>query len=221
MKTTISKILSTLMLTATFSTSSLVLTSCKEENVQVKTDASDASNSTGNIGKKVVLAFPTCAPIPDILKVEEGNCLVLQTFARGFQIYQVKRSATDPTVFSWVNIAPLADLYTRPDFHNEVIHHFAGPTWEFIKGPEKGEKIVAKKVQGITKDVSAIQWLLLKAVDSLSTPNNKITFVQRICTVGGLAPTTVADEAHLGQLDSIPYTASYLFYAKSNLLSKE
>jgi hypothetical protein len=138
----------------------------------------------------------------------------LQTFAKGVQIYQVKRSTTDPNVFLWVNIAPLATLYAKPDFVDPVINHFAGPTWEFIKGPENGEKVVATKVSGITPDATAIQWLLLKAVDSLSTPDNKVTFVQRICTKGGLAPTTGADEAHLGQIDSIPYTASYLFYVK-------
>jgi hypothetical protein len=139
----------------------------------------------------------------------------LQTFAKGVQIYQVKRSATDATIFSWVNIAPSATLYTNPNFTNPVISHFAGPSWQFIKGPEKGETVVAKKVQGVTPDATAIQWLLLKAVDELSTPNNKITFVQRICTVGGLGPTTGADEAHLGALDSVPYTASYLFYIKN------
>src|SRR5207237_4044105 len=129
-------------------------------------------------------------------------------------IYQVKRSATNPDVFSWVNIAPSATLYINPNFTNSVINHFAGPSWQFIKGPEKGEKVVATKLQGITRDATAIQWLLLKAVDSLSSPNNKITFIQRICTVGGLGPTTGADEAHLVALDCVPYTASYLLYAK-------
>ncbi len=191
MKQTISKIIGGLMLTATFA---LMLASCqKEQNVD----------------------FKPCSPIPKILEVPEGNKFLLQAFARGVQIYEVRRSVTDPNVFSWVNIAPLATLYANPNFTNEVIHHFAGPTWEFIKGPGKGEKVVATKLQGITQDVTAIQWLLLKAVDSLSTANNKITFVQRICTASGLAPVTGADEAHLGQLDSIPYTASYLFYTKN------
>ena len=72
--------------------------------------------------------------------------------------------------------------------------------------------VVAKRIYGITQDASAIQWLLLKAVDSLRSANNKITYIQRVFTVGGLAPTTGADEAHLGQLDSIPYTTRYLFY---------
>jgi hypothetical protein len=208
MKKTVRKIIGTLVVAITLA---LVITSCqKDQNTGKYNSGADGSLNYGNSA----LQFPTCAPIPDSLKVPEGNSLVLQTFGRGVQIYQVKRSATDPNVFSWVNIAPSATLYTNPNFTNPVINHFAGPSWQFIKGPEKGEKVVATKVKGITKDPTAIQWLLLKAVDSLSTLHNKITFIQRICTVGGLAPTTGADEAHLGDLDSIPYTASYLFYAK-------
>ena len=196
-------------------TLALVITSCQKEQNTGKYNTSDAKVDNGLGYGSSVLTFPTCAPIPDSLKVPEGNSLVLQTFARGVQIYEVKRSATDPNVFAWVNIAPSATLYTNPNLTNPVISHFAGPSWQFIKGPEKGETVVAKKLQGVTPDATAIQWLLLKAVDSLSTPNNKITFVQRICTVGGLAPTTGADAAHLGALDSVPYTASYLFYVKN------
>ena len=197
-------------------TLALVITSCqKEQNTGKYNNTSDAMVDNGFGYGSSVLTFPTCAPIPDSLKVPEGNSLVLQTFARGVQIYEVKRNATDPNVFAWVNIAPSATLYNNPNLTNPVINHFAGPSWQFIKGPEKGETVVAKKLQGVTPDATAIQWLLLKAVDSLSTPNNKITFVQRICTVGGLAPTTGADATHLGALDSVPYTASYLFYVKN------
>jgi len=216
MKKTIKKNISGLLLVASFA---LAITSCKKDQQEsLRTSANDtqSAQSAPFFGFNP-LNLSLCAPIPDILNVEAGNKLVLQTFARGYQIYEVKRSATDPTSFSWVNIAPLADLYTNANFTNQVIHHFAGPSWEFIKGTEKGEKVVATKVQGVTPDASAIQWLLLKADPLRSTPDNKITFIQRICTAGGLAPTTGADEAHLGQLDSIPYTASYLFYTKSDL----
>jgi len=182
----------------------LVLISCsKEQNSSVKNGltASDAA-----VASKVE------SEIPDTLKVPEGNRLVSDGYATGFQIYQVKRSATDPNVFSWVNIAPLATLFEKPDFTNQMSLHFAGPTWLLTKGPNKGQRIVGKRIQGITVDATAIQWLLLQAVDSLSSANNTITFVQRLSTVGGVAPTTGADEAHLGKLDSIPYTAHYLFY---------
>jgi hypothetical protein len=150
--------------------------------------------------------------IPDSLKAPEGNRLVDEGYARGLQIYQVKRSATNPNVFTWVNIAPLATLFTKPDFREVMANHFAGPTWEIVKGHNKGQRVVGKKLFGTTPDASAIQWLLLQAVDSLSSANNHITYIQRLFTAGGLAPTTGADEAHLGQLDSIPYTARYFFY---------
>ena len=206
MKRTVSKNFYGFVFIASFA---LVLTSCqKEQDAGLK--SSIVEKSTHANGKEPFL----CSPIPDDLNVPTGNKLLMQTFARGVQIYEVKRSATDPNAFSWVNIAPFATLYARPEFVDAVIDHFAGPSWEFIKGPHKGERVVATKVQGVTQNLTAIQWLLLKAVDSLSSPDNKVTFVQRICTQGGLAPTTVADEAHLGQLDSIPYTASYLLYTK-------
>lgn len=212
MKKTIKKNIAGLMLIAGFV---LVVSSCSKQQNTGNGYQGNANVSTSLLdGNAVVFPSLCTGTIPDILNVPEGNRLALQTFAKGLQIYEVQRSAADPTRFTWVNIAPLATLYLNANFTNEVIHHFAGPTWEFLKGTEKGEKVVAKKVQGITQDTTAIQWLLLKADSTLSTPGNKVTFVQRICTAGGLAPAIVPDEAHLGLLDSIPYTASYLFYVK-------
>jgi len=199
------------MLIASFA---LVMASCqKEQNAGFKSSVSDAQFKTSLRDANEIIAVFCADTIPDSLQVPAGNRLVLQAYARGVQIYQVKRSVTDPTVFSWVNIAPSATLYTRPDFTNPVAIHYAGPTWEFTKGPYKGEKVVATKLRSVTPDVTAIPWLLLRAIDSLSSPNNKVTYIQRICTTGGLPPATGADEEHLGKLDSIPYTASYLFYA--------
>lgn len=192
----------------------LVITSCqKEHNASFKgvSEAQINSNSNGN----AVHEISTCSSIPDSLQVPEGNKFFLQTFATGVQIYEIQRSATDPGNLVWVNIAPKAALYTKPEFVNQIIDHFAGPSWQFIKGPFKNEKVVAKRVQGVTPDPTAIQWLLLKADDALSTPGNPVTFIQRICTVGGLAPTTIPGGAQVGQLDSIPYTASYLFYTRN------
>lgn len=212
MKKTLGRKMLGLILMAGFA---LVLTSCrKEQNVgKMNSIEAEAENGLGNAYGQTDIS--TCAPIPEILNVPEGNKLVLQTFAKGVQIYEVKRKATDPNAFEWVNIAPSATLYAKPEFVNPLIDHFAGPSWQFIKGPEKGETVVATRSQGITVDQTAIQWLLLEAVKDRSTPDNKITFVQRICTVGGLAPTTVPSEANLGQIDSTPYTASYLFYEKN------
>lgn len=191
---------------------SLVILSCtkeERENSEVpNTTFAKATNANS------VLAYSSCGAIPGDLKVPQGNKLVMQTYASGVQIYQVRRTVADPNVFAWVNIAPSATVYAKPDFTLPVAIHYGGPSWEFTKGPFKDEKVVGTKLKGITVDATAVQWLLLKAVDSLSSPQNKITYIQRLCTTGGLPPSTVPAESNLGTLDSIPYTANYLFYIK-------
>jgi hypothetical protein len=189
----------------------LLSASCKKESGQ--SDSSflqgEDQNSLSSISRLAL-----CAPIPDSLAVPAGNKLVLQTFATGVQIYEVKRSTSDAGGFAWVNIAPSATLYAREDFTKPVVEHFAGPSWQFIKGADKEETVVASRAAGVTVDNTAIQWLLLQAVPDRSTAGNKVTFIQRVCTVGGLAPTTEPTELNLGQKDSIPYQAIYLFYEK-------
>ena len=154
--------------------------------------------------------------IPAILEVPEGNKQAFRTYATGVQIYQVRRSATDPNVFVWVNTAPSANLYIQPSYNNLVGTHYGGPSWEFTKGPFKDEKVVAAKLQGVTVDPAAVPWLLLKAVDNLSSPGNEVTYIQRVCTTGGLAPATIPNESNLGQVEEVPYTATYLFFKKTN-----
>ena len=100
MKKTIGRKMSRLVLITGFA---LVIASCKKEQ-NVGSLESEAGNVQENAYGKTDSS--TCAPIPEILNVPEGNKLVLQTFAKGVQIYQVRRKATDPNVFEWVNIAP-------------------------------------------------------------------------------------------------------------------
>src|SRR4051812_7101621 len=120
MTKTISKNFSRLMLIACLG---LAFASCQKEQHTMKPMVDDMEDNISLEHGNHVPVFSTCSPIPGILQVPEGNRPALQTFARGVQIYQVKRSATDPNVFSWVNIAPSATLYTRPNFTNPVIIH--------------------------------------------------------------------------------------------------
>jgi hypothetical protein len=191
---------------------SLVTTSCtKEQNKTPQTvKATLPSEALANASS----VFSNCGTIPQDLQPPAGNKFAMQAYATGVQIYQVRRSTVDSNLIQWVNIAPSAILYAKPDFTNKVAVHYAGPTWEFSKGPFKDDKVVGSKWKGITVDPTAVPWLLLKAVDSLSSRGNKITYIQRICTTGGLPPSTPATTSNLGELDSIPYTANYLFYIK-------
>ena len=74
-------------------------------------------------------------------------------------------------------------------------------------------KVVGARVAAATVDPTAIPWLLLSA-KSTAGPGifADVTYVQRVNTAGGLAPTTDCDADHLGQAVPVPYTAEYFFY---------
>lgn len=214
MKKTITNIMAGLMLAASFSA---VLTNCsKEQNAGFNKSINEEQTATDLKKAKSSPETDCDSPLPGILEVEDGNKLAYRAYATGVQIYEVRRSATNSNSFSWVNIAPSATLYLKEDFTQQTGTHYGGPSWEFSKGPYKDEKTVASKLQGVTVDPTAVQWLLLKANDLLSSAGNKVTFIQRVCTTGGLPPAIPATESNLGQQERIPYTAVYLFYEKKH-----
>jgi hypothetical protein len=62
-------------------------------------------------------------------------------------------------------------------------------------------------------DPTAIPWLLLGAVSHAGEGRmTKVTFVQRVNTVGGLAPTSACDATHDGETKSVQYSATYRFF---------
>ena len=147
---------------------------------------------------------PDLPPECSTLAVNDGSELVFHAFAIGVQIYRWNGT-------KWEFVAPSANLYADEGFHGLVATHFAGPTWQ----SNSGSLVVAAKAVGCTPDPTAIDWLLL---DSVRNEGRgifaKVSHVQRLNTVGGMAPsapgTTVGDEAH------IPYTAEYFFYQGTN-----
>lgn len=140
------------------------------------------------------------------LQIEEGNRLAFRVYALGVQVYRWNGTA-------WVFVEPVATLFADARYHGEVGIHYVGPTWE----SNSGSKVVAARVPGTgcTPDSTAIPWLLLKKV-STEGPGifSAVTFVQRVNTTGGTAPTSPG--SMIGEVKEIPYTAEYYFYRASN-----
>lgn len=134
------------------------------------------------------------------LAVTNGNKVASHVYAAGVQIY--RWSGTN-----WAFVAPAAVLYANANYDGEVGTHFAGPTWE----SNSGSKVVGARVTGCTPDPTAIPWLLLQAVTN-NGPGifHRVTHIQRVNTVGGLAPSTPGST--VGQEEQVPYTAEYYFY---------
>jgi hypothetical protein len=137
------------------------------------------------------------------LKVEAGNKVAFYAYAEGVQIW-----SWDGT--SWVFQRPEAVLYTG-NGNGIVGIHYAGPTWESASG----SYVVGKVLDRATPNQSAIPWLLLEAVESAGPGIfRRVTFIQRVNTVGGLAPAAPGNFA--GEVARVPYTADYYFYRASS-----
>jgi len=165
----------------------------------------------------IVLALLACAftitteaqevstpQVPTAIQVPEGNVLKFHAYGLGVQIYVWTVTATGS---SWVFKAPEAVLFASPEDEGVVGKHFAGPTWE----SNSGSKVVGARLAGVTVDSSAIPWLLLRASSSQGPGVfDHVTYIQRLNTVGGIAPSTAGASA--GQVARVPYLAEYFFY---------
>jgi hypothetical protein len=144
-------------------------------------------------------------PTPDLsdypkLQVPEGNKVAFHAYALGVQIYRW-------TGTSWAFVAPQAVLFAADSDAGPVGIHYAGPTWESASG----SLVVGTVLERATPDPAAIPWLKLEAVFS-DGPGifARVTYIQRVNTVGGLAPA--APGAVMGEEARVPYLAEYYFY---------
>jgi hypothetical protein len=143
------------------------------------------------------------APIPEALAVPAGNRLAFSFYAEGEQIYDCKAGA-DGISTSWVFRAPRADLYN--DHGHLKATHYEGPTWEALDG----STVVGTKLAATTVDATAIPWLLLQASAHAGNGRmSRVSYIQRINTTDGLAPSAPCTA---GQSAEVDYTATYNFY---------
>ncbi len=151
---------------------------------------------------------PPSVVIPGNLRAPDNETLVRTLWADGVQIYEC-RKAPDASFPDWVFVAPEARLL---DANGTLVgKHYAGPTWEAADG----SKVVGTvKAKVDAPDAHAIPWLLLQT-HSTGKPGlfAKVSSIQRVATVGGVAPTTGCGTATLGQTARVPYQAQYAQYA--------
>jgi hypothetical protein len=155
-------------------------------------------------------ALMSCGPeVPQRLAVEIGNALDFDlTVSTGVQVYQCQST---PSGFGWTFLNPLATLVN--DAGDAKVAHSGGPTWTWI---EDQSSVVATKVDGLNFDKTAIDQLLLKVSSHGGDGKmNKVTFIQRLDTVGGIAPTIACDASNVGEIEAVPYKAHYYFYKAS------
>jgi hypothetical protein len=161
-----------------------------------------SSTNVSTAHASALSSSPTLPAGCESLQVEEGNALAFRTYAMGVQAYSWNGS-------SWIFVEPVATLFADARYNGEVGTHYVGPTWE----SNSGSKVVAARIpgKGCTPDSTAIPWLILKKVSNDGSGIfSSVTFIQRVNTTGGTAPT--APGAEIGERKEVPYTAEYYFY---------
>jgi hypothetical protein len=148
--------------------------------------------------------------VPDKLKPGANESLAMIAHAKGVQIYECRASKDQPGNYEWAFVAPEADLFDAGG--NRIGRHYAGPHWESTDG----SKILgAVKERADAPAADAIPWLLLSAKSvGAEGAFSKVTSVQRVSTVGGMAPKAGCSQAAAGTPARINYTADYYFFTR-------
>ena len=154
-------------------------------------------------------ATPT-ANVPDKLTPRANESLAMIVPAKGVQIYECRAKKDQAGTYEWAFVAPEADLFDTSG--KKIGRHYAGPHWESTDG---------SKIAGTVKEradsprADAIPWLLLVA-KSVGPQGSfsKITAIQRVNTIGGVAPESNCSQSTVGTTVRIPYTADYYFFTE-------
>lgn len=144
---------------------------------------------------------------PAALNPPADATLKVALAARGVQIYVCAAPAAGGAP-AWTLKAPHAVLSQGNG--EEAAIHFAGPSWQALDG-----SLVtgARTASAPGSDAAAIPWLLLKAATNVGAGLfSDVTWIQRLDTVGGVAPATGCDATHVDAQVLVPYTANYFFY---------
>lgn len=153
---------------------------------------------------------PAAVAVPDALKVGADESLLAVVAASGVQVYECRAKKEQPSAVEWAFVAPEADLLDAKG--QRIGKHYAGPHWESLDG----SKIVgAVKARADAPEEDAIPWLLLTTrTVGPAGAFAKVSSIQRVNTLGGVAPKAGCSAASVGQQERVGYTADYLLFTR-------
>ncbi len=144
---------------------------------------------------------------PAAVTVPAGNKVAMMAVGAGDLNYECRAKADMPGAFAWVFTGPDALLLDKNKA--TVGKYYGGPTWESNDGSKVGGKqlAVAPGVAG------AIPLQLVQANLAVgSGAMTGVTYIQRLNTIGGVAPADVCSQAVMGSKKLVKYQADYYFY---------
>ena len=148
------------------------------------------------------------AQLPATVQVPAGNQVAMETVGIGQITYECRAKKDMAAEHEWVFVGPDAKLQTRS---GAVIGKYWGPpaTWE----NNDGSKVTATQVAVAPAGMGNIPLQLVKANPATGMGAMQgVTYIQRVATNGGVAPSMACAAANLGSKQIVQYQADYIFW---------
>ena len=168
-----------------------------------------------------LLALTACAPmagpgmarfsptdLPTAVQVPAGHSVAMETHAQGEITYQCTASKDMAGAPTWVFVGPDAQLMDRKGA--QIGRYFGPPaTWE----SSDGSKVTATQVAVAPGGTGNIPLQLVKANPAMGMGAMQgVTYIQRVATQGGVAPSAACTTGTIGQKQTVQYQADYIFW---------
>jgi hypothetical protein len=154
---------------------------------------------------------PVTAPdVPAAVVVPAGNKPVMVLTGAGLLTYECRPKAGAAGEFEWAFVGPDATLTDKTG--NRMGKYYGGPTWEH----GDGSKVTGKQL-AVSPGATGSIPLQLVQVNPGATGQGKftnVTYIQRVNTVGGVAPKDPCNAGAASSKKTVPYSADYVFYTK-------
>ena len=147
------------------------------------------------------------ADVPEAVRPPTTVKVSMHTVGAGEITYECRLKAGSTDAYEWAFVAPVATL---KDKTNKVVgKYYAGPTWE----ANDGSKITGKQVAIAPATAGSIPLQLVKTEPATGQgAMTGVSYIQRVNTKGGVAPTDPCNKTALGNKKQVSYEADYVFY---------
>ena len=149
------------------------------------------------------------AALPEAVKVPAGHSVKLETVGVGEITYECRAKKDVAGQFEWVFVGPDAALNDRS---GKRIGKYYGPpaTWEAMDG----SKVTGAQLAMSPASAGSIPMQLVKANPAMGAGAMQgVTYIQRVATQGGVAPSIACVASSMGQKQIVKYQADYIFWS--------
>ena len=145
--------------------------------------------------------------VPEPVRPPADQKMAMKTVGVGEITYECRAKAGATGAFEWAFVAPVAKLMDAGN--KEVGKYYGGPTWESMDG----SKVMGKQVAIAPAAPGNIPLQLVKAEPAMGTgAMTGVTYIQRLNTKGGVAPSEACTAATTGMKKQVAYQADYVFF---------